>query len=62
MDTDQQKFEVEVVRPCFLQRRAYGPEEIGTKVLLPLVHAQDAVASGRCKEVDPLPRTKQRPY
>lgn len=62
MDVEEQKFRVEVVRPCFLRRKEYGREDIGAIVPLPLGDAQDAIASGRCREVDTLPRMRHSPF
>jgi hypothetical protein len=52
-------FRVEVVRPCFLVGKGYQPSP--EPVVLPLADAQDAIASGRCREVDKLPRLQDRP-
>lgn len=51
-------FRVKVERPCYLQRERFDPP---AEVLLPLEDAQCAVASGRCSEVDRLPRLQTRP-
>jgi len=50
---EQRSYRVRVLRPCMLMgERA----ETGAEVALPLEHARSAVCSGRCEEVDPLPR------
>lgn len=52
-------FRVQVVRPCLLLGERHEPSS--EPVTLPLADAQDAIASGRCREVDRLPRLQERP-
>lgn len=53
LSNEEQLFRVKVVRPC----RIRGEEaKVGTEHALKLDEARSAVCSGRCVEVDVLPR------